>query len=181
MQIPQKQIQDEANGCEKALCQQRRGGLWESRKWEGGGGFGGHGGLIFLQLETIKEDIKNTSPHSNTSLPHTYEGDGRHSDGGKTAAEEGEKEEAVQCSGCSVISEDLNGVKKKLEHLESYVNKIGKFVVKVMHSSATSLCLLHHDKADLEGLGSDTTKELFQFLADDWIGLMLSKHTGANN
>ncbi|XP_057821896.1 uncharacterized protein LOC131034423 [Cryptomeria japonica] len=51
-------------------------------------------GTTVPDSETIKEDIKNTSPHSNTSLPHTSEGDGRHSDGRKTTAEEGEKEEA---------------------------------------------------------------------------------------
>lgn len=127
--------------------------------------------------ETIKEDIKNTSPHSNTSLPHTSSAD----EGGKTSADDGEKEEAVQCSDCSAISKDLNGVKKKMEHPESYVNKIGKFAIKVMDSSPSSLCFLHQDKADLGGLESDTTKELFQFLGDDWTRLMLSKHMGANN
>lgn len=52
----------------------------------------------------------------------------------------------VQCVSCKAISEDLNGVKKKLDSLDTHVNQIVKFSLKVMHSLATTLCLQHQDK-----------------------------------
>lgn len=126
--------------------------------------------------ETIKDDNKNTSPSSATSPPHNQisEEDRRNSEGGQTVVEGGEKEEVVHCAGCNSISEDLNRVKKKLDYLNSHVSKIAKFSIKVMHSSATSMCLLHHEKVKQGGLEGDTMKELFEFLAKDWTELLLS-------
>ncbi|XP_059076676.1 uncharacterized protein LOC131875952 [Cryptomeria japonica] len=131
------------------------------------------------KYETIKDDNKNASPYSNTSPLHISEEDRRKSEGRQTAAKGGEKEEVVHCAGCNSISKDLNRVKKKFDYLASHVNKIGKFTIKVMHSSATSMRLLHQEKMKQGGLEGDTTKELFEFLAQNWTGLLLSQHMGA--
>lgn len=85
----------------------------------------------------------------------------------------------MHCAGCNAISEELNGVKKKLDYLDSHVSKIAKFSIKVMHSSAISMCLMHQEKVKEGGLEGDTTKELFEFLAEDWTRLLLFQHIGA--
>lgn len=54
----------------------------------------------------------------------------------------------MHCAGYNAISEDLNGVKKKLVNLESHFDKIGRFAIKVMHSLATTMSLLHQEKLD---------------------------------
>lgn len=87
--------------------------------------------------------------------------------GGKAPMEEA-------CSKQDVIWEEVDNLKRKVESLEKRLQEVTRFALKIMHRSATTLCLLQKVNF-VDDVEEEVSKELLKFLTEDWATITLVK------